>query len=1351
MFLYLNLIHMKPQHILLTSILCLLLFPLAGTLSLQAQNITFFTSKQGLVNSCIQTLYEDSRHNIWIGTRNGLNRYDGVKMNTYRHSETDPKGLKAYSVLCVYEYDPEHILIGTNNGLLSYNYATDQFTDVPFITREGDTINIHYVWIGRLSSGKVVACVTGYGSGHIEQDQQGNMAVRQEAIYITGENNSSPVRIVEDKDQRLWILNNGGEVYRKEGKGFKRIDVPERPVALYPSTSGKLYLGCERAGLMAYSKETDSFLPVNSDPVNYNLWDIREWTNGRIFICTDGDGLKVYDERTGKITQSNIRTNDFNLASANVKDALSDAYGNVWVGIYWRGVMMKPINQSAFEYIGRNSITKNTIGTNPVTAIAPADGGKLWVATDHDGIYKLQADGSASHHWPVEGQHNMPSTLNTLLDDHQGTLWMGGYADGFWSMNTQTGTLTRSRHNINRVFHLSREATGNLWIATLGKGFYQYNPRTDELIHYDNRNGNIQPASFIDPNRFVFCIEPMNETLYVGTANGLEVYQKKDKLLIPKEKHLTQRNVLCLRPDKQGNLWIGTTEGLHRLNTQTSTIKTYAEPEGLPNPVVNSIEVLGRNLWLGTDNGLCCLNTETGQIESFYNEDGLQDNEFGQRVSAHVGKSLYFGGIGGITFFQEGGPSRFKSSNTFDIFLVGLFINNTAVNKGDKSGSYNILDAHVDETKMVHLSYLDNHFSVEIAAPSASNHHITYEYSFDGKDWTTQEGNTGRIIIQGLEPGLYHLHIRARTYQSVSRERILTVRIHHPWYTSPLAIIIYLILIALACWGIYLLIRRQVKARQLMRQHQKEQEINEARIQFFMNISHEIRTPMTLIIAPLEKLMGMDKDELHQRNYRLIQQNAKRIVRLVSQMMDVRKIEKGQYRLDYTTADLIPLIQNVCDGFSSATAQRNISLQFQHTVNELFVKIDTENLDKIMMNLLSNAFKFTPDGGNITVSLEAADEQLTLRVIDTGPGIPDPEKPKIFERFYSANKQNGYIGTGIGLNLTYLLVQLMKGTITVQDNPIGRGSMFTLTLPRLEGETSTTSQPSTLDPRPSTLDPRPSTLDLPDLPIEKPRGLKHRNVLVVEDDPNIRQYLHSELSTDMVVAECGNGEEAWNYIQKNPKKIDLVISDRMMPTMDGLTLCQKIKNNPLTNHLPVILITALGSDADRIDGLTGGADAYITKPFNIDVLHTTALNLLRGRLMLQGKYATEQKTEEKIEKLELTSPDEHLMERVMKVINQNMDNSDLSVEAFADMVGVSRVHFYRKIKELTGQSPRDFLKTIRLKEAARLLREKHLDITSVSDATGFKTLSTFSTSFKALYGMTPSEYQNAQLNDSTGA
>ena len=1323
--------------------LWVLLFVIFHVYSGTAQDITFFTSKQGLVNSCVQTLYEDSRHHIWVGTRNGLNRYDGVKMTTYRHSDADPGSLINNNVTCVYEYDPGHILVGTADGIQSYSYATNKFTSVPFIRSDKDTVKVYVSSISRIAGNKVVACLAGHGSSLIKQDDSGNLYTQQETFFST--NHASPAKIFEDKDKNLWIINSAHEVFLKTKHGEKKLDVPEMPQNFCLSSSGKLYLGCEEAGLLVYNRQTQRFDPVSPGYTDYNLCCIRPWTNGRIFICTDGHGLKVYDEHTGKITQSNIQTNDFNLATSNVKDAISDVYGNVWVGIYWRGVMMKPINQSTFEYIGRNSITKNTIGVNPVTAIAPSSDQKLWVATDHNGIYKISETGGSSQHWsPAEGK-NMPSTVNALIEDANGTLWMGGYTDGLWSMNTQTGTFTRSHYNINRVFHLAIDPLSrNIWIATLGMGFYQYNPHTDALIHYTNHSGNIQQANFIDPNLFAFCILPCKDRIYVGTSNGLEVYQKGSEQLVPKKLFLPHFNILCLVLDqKQEDLWIGTTNGLHRLHIKTDSIQSYTEADGLPNSVVNSMEMQADNIWLGTGNGLSCFNTKRETFTNFWGEDGLQDNEFGHCSSASVGGHLYFGGIGGITFFHQNNINKLKeATNRFKLQLVDFYLTGKAVHQGDKSGSYEILDNYIDDATMVNLAPSDNRFSIEIAAPEVKNRHITYEYTFDDKNWQTQEGNTGQIIIQGLTPGRYHLKIRARSYQAVSEERQLTITVHHPWYTSPLAVCIYLLLGALTLWALSIVVRRQITARRVLLRHRQEREINEARIQFFMNISHEIRTPMTLIMAPLEKLMSMDKDEPHQRNYHLIHQNAKRILRLVNQLMDVRKIEKGQYRLEYTAIDIIPFIQNTCDVFTSVAAQRGIHFQFLHDSDSLHVKTDPDNLDKILMNLLSNAFKFTPDGGSITLSLAADPDNLTLRISDTGSGISDADKAKIFERFYSAEHQNGYLGTGIGLNLTYLLVQLFKGDITVADNPAAQGTVFTIRLPHIAAPVQ--SAPSLAATEENAAE-TPTHTPLAALPIEKLRGVKHRNVLIVEDDPAIRQYLHSELSHDMVLAECANGAEGWDYIQKNPDKVDLVISDRMMPVMDGLTLCQHIKQNALTNHIPVILITALGSDTDRIDGLQGGADAYVSKPFNIDVLRTTAINLLQTRLLLQGKYATEQRAEEKLDKVDITSPDEHLMERVMRAINQNMDNPDLSVEMFADLVGISRVHFYRKIKELTGQSPRDFLKTIRLKEAARLLREKHLDITSVSDATGFKTLSTFSTSFKALYGMTPSEYQNANI------
>ena len=495
---------------------------------------------------------------------------------------------------------------------------------------------------------------------------------------------------------------------------------------------------------------------------------------------------------------------------------------------------------------------------------------------------------------------------------------------------------------------------------------------------------------------------------------------------------------------------------------------------------------------------------------------------------------------------------------------------------------------------------------------------------------------------------------------------------------------------------------------------------------------------MTLILAPLEKLISRDKDPERQKNYQLMKQNSNRILRLINQMMDVRKIEQGKFLLDYHPVELVDFIQNIYDVFVTNAQSRNITYEFVHDMDRMQVYVDPDNMDKIVMNLLSNAFKFTPDGGKIILQLTGKDTEFEIKVTDSGVGIPDDEKKKVFERFYSAKHQNGYMGTGIGLNLTSMLVRLHKGSIMVEDNPEGKGTSFIINMPM--GDDSLRSiKPEAITNIVDGMD--TANVDTEDLlMVVKPAESHSKRALLVEDDEAIRQYVESELSSDLSVHMCGNGQDAWDYIVSHPGKVDIVVSDIMMPVMDGMTLCQKLKSNFNTNHIPVVLITALGSDADRIAGISNGADAYVSKPFNIDVLRTTILQLLKTRQVLQGKFKSDKQQEENIDQVEMVSPDEHLMKRVMKVINENMDNPELSVEIIADKVGISRVHFYRKMKDLTGQSPRDFVKYVRLKEAARMLEDKDYDITGVSIATGFKSLSAFSTSFKALYGLTPTEW-----------
>lgn len=1331
-----------------------------GTLSVCAQNVLFFGSKQGLSNSRVRSLYEDKRHNIWLTTQNGLNRYDGVKWNVYRHKIGDPSSLQHDETTCVIDYEPGTLLVGTGSGVQLFDYATDNFTPVPMVGTNGDTLVARIVNICRIHPDRMIVCLAGYGHGEVAKDKEGKVYVKHSMDFVTGDQNYSPVQLMEDAKKRLWIVNSGGFLCRKTGdkkyrtygelKGVKKVAV---------SSTGHLYAATVRSGIYVYDDKSDAFkLVAHEDELGGVATGVNAWWNGRLFIGTDGGGLRLYDEKTGKLGKSTISVKDFDFSTANVNDAIRDAYGNVWVAIYLKGVMMKPVNQSAFEYVGRNSITKNSIGDNSVFSLAKAaegavNGGGLWVTTDNDGVYLMSADGTSSRHWSRENTPGIPQNFTTVLNPSPSVMLMGTYTDGLWQM--QNGRISPLTKEITHIFDI--EPSGmpdSYWIATMGEGFYHYHLPTGKWEHYFPDYSK-QDGTKVIGNGYIYTILQVGDMVLVGTSDGLVVcFPDNDGVIRRESRKMLQRKAIrhFVVSDDERTAWIATNMGLVKMNCMTYETRTYTVEDGLPNNNIASLSLdKDGRLWIGTDFGLSCMDVEKDEFQNFYSDDGLQDNEFSRGAVLMQDGKLYFGGIGGITYFDSHEMKVWQSGGkNLRLRFVDVFVDGQKVHQGDLSDDYEILTGLVDDCAHVELSYKDGHFALEMCVEGLNNQHIFYEYSVNGGQWTQQGGSGNRIVFDNMKPGTYHIKVRAYALGTVSPEREFVAVVHPAWYASAWAKLVYVLLFLLVSWLVYEYVKRQVRLRKAMERNRQQRELNDARVQFFMNISHEIRTPMTLILAPLERLIGSDKNEERQHNYQLIKQNSKRILRLINQMMDVRKIEQGKFLLDYHQVELVSFLQNIFDVFTTNAQSRNITYEFVHEVEQLTVYVDPDNMDKIVMNLLSNAFKFTPDGGNITLQLTASAENdnFELKVTDSGVGIKDEDKKRVFERFYSGQHQPGYIGTGIGLNLTSMLVKLHKGNITVEDNPAGEGTVFTVTMPK--GDDTLRN----IKPQPAAevvdglngvngLDTvEEDTAEL--LTIDKPTDTHRKNALLVEDDEAIRQYVHSELSKDLVIQSCGNGQEAWDYIVAHPGKVDVVISDIMMPVMDGMTLCQKLKSNFNTNHIPIVLMTALGSDADRIAGITNGADAYVSKPFNIDVLRTTVIQLMKTRQMLQGKYHGDKQQEEKIDRVEMESPDEHLMRRVMKVINENMDNPELSVELIADKVGISRVHFYRKMKDLTGQAPRDFVKYVRLKEAARLLSKKNYDITGVSVATGFKSLSAFSTNFKSLYGLSPTEWVKKQ-------
>ena len=802
---------------------------------------------------------------------------------------------------------------------------------------------------------------------------------------------------------------------------------------------------------------------------------------------------------------------------------------------------------------------------------------------------------------------------------------------------------------------------------------------------------------------------------------------------------------------------MGSSEGLSGWNKKTKELTTYTTADGLPSNTIYAIQGEGKDfLWISTNAGISQFQKKNNKFINYYVSDGLQGNEFYKNASFKDKQGIiWFGGMNGITYFNP--QDIINPAKTWNIRITDFFLHNNPVRKGMKSGIHNIINCPVFNAKEFYLSYKDNVFSIEFATLELNApEHINYLYSINDEKWISLPKGVNRISFSNLKPGTYNFKIRAKDNTVYSNIKEITIFISPAWYASWWAKVIYSLLLLTIIFIIILQIRHRYRMHQEMLQHIHAEQINEAKLQFFINISHEIRTPMSLIISPLQKLIKNEENNERLKIYHIIYRNAERILNLVNQLMDIRKIDKGQMFLMFRETNIIPFIEDLCTTFGQQANTKNIRLQLHSTLPELNVWVDTGNFDKIILNILSNAFKFTPEKGNIDITIRTGEDNTLpdplkqyaeIIIADTGTGIDEQEKERIFDRFYQIrnSQQNPKGGTGIGLHLTRSLVELHHGIIYVENNKEQPGCRFIIRLPLGNKHL----RPEEVDNNEQKV-----TVAAPTVPVISPiieneeekkvRVKTKYHVLIVEDDEEIRNYIAQEFGDKFHIMESRNGKEALEQIFK--KAPDLVISDIMMPEMDGLTLCRKIKQNVNLNHIPVILLTAKTREEDNLEGLNTGADAYIMKPFNIEILQKTVENLINIRQQLRKVFAGQQNQENKVQKLEVKSPDEKLMERVMKVINDNISNPNLTIEQITNEVGISRVHLHRKLKELTNQTTRDFIRNIRLKEAARLLSEKQHTISEIAMLTGFNDPNNFSTTFKELYGVPPSMYMKEQLS-----
>ncbi|GHT75547.1 hybrid sensor histidine kinase/response regulator [Bacteroidia bacterium] len=1292
---------------------------------MQAQTTKFYSTEQGLSNSLINQIYQDKKGFIWIATEDGLNRFDGMKFTTYRNISGDTTSLKNNYVRCLFEDSMGNFYIGCINGLMKYDRNTNRFSEVKMLFQKSLQQFPHVTRMIENHKGDVWIATSGSGLFVIKKGENGCNAETEINSQL---NNLFLTAVFEDSRRQLWI---GSEtacwVITEAGRVIQVTD--KNVSSICEDNAGHIFIGSLYAGLTQYDLADGRTTVIPDSKGNRQLpmkITLFSPTTGNLYIGTDGNGMKIYDSSV--LENYEPASTPFDFSKAKVHSLIEDKDGNLWAGLFQKGVFFIPHNPNGFQYYGYKSFQRNNIGSNSVMSIFKDKDSVIWVGTDNDGLYAIHNQTKNDRHFEhSENPASVPSTILSICEETGGRLWLGSYLNGLALFDPASG---KCRYfTPNRVYCLKADDKGHLWIGTYGNGLYEFDRTTQTVVNHFMSNEVLGIATIGLPNNWISALF-LDEKglLWLGTYKGLSCMDTQNHTFITyttDNSSLPSNVVLAVNQDKNGVLWIGTDNGLASLNKQTQEMQVFRSENGLGSTIICAIEADEQNnIWLSTHSGISKYSPAENSFTNYYTSDGLQGTEFtrGAAFQSTAGE-IFFGGINGITCFYP--QNIHAKKQQLNVFITQFYLFGQPVYVGQKSGKQAIFNRPLLDNPDINLASYDNVFSIELSTLEYGNpESIRYFYQLEGFDtqWTANPPGNNRITYTNLSHGKYKLHFYAADKENQSEIKTIQIQIRPAFYQTFIAKLIYLLLFLLIICAVYFYVKQKIQHRHEILRMEHAEQISQAKLQFFTNISHEIRTPMTLILGPLEKLLSTNKDQNLQQTYLLIYRNAQRILRLINQLMDMRKLDRGQMQLRARETDLVGFIKDVMHAFEYSANNKNIRFSFHHEMPDLKAWIDINNFDKVLYNIFSNAFKFTPENGEIDVFLTTGDDFFEIKIQDSGIGIDESDTEKIFDRFYQANQDTlPNYGTGIGLHLTRSLVELHHGTIHASARKDRSGAIFTLRLP-LEQEHPNNSE-------------QPVESDKPE--VEKiVRAKTNYRILIVEDDHEINHYIKSQLQDQYKIQQTYNGKEALDYILK--EKPDLIISDIMMAEMDGINLTKKVKSNIQTEHIPVILLTAKTQDEDRIAGLKTGADLFMVKPFNPEVLKSSVAGLLDNRERLKGKFQSQ--SEGKIDKIEVKSANELLMERILKAINENINNPEFTVEALSSAVGMSRVHLHRKLKELTNQSARDFIRNIRLTQAGELLHNKNLSISDVAFSVGFSTLSHFSASFKEFSGISPKEY-----------
>ena len=1340
------------------SLLLLALLFTSWIVSAQSYLFKHLEVSDGLSNNSVNTIYKDRDGFMWFGTTAGLNRYDGYTFKVYQHAEDELGSLPDNYITDIVEMPDGRFWINTARGYVLFDKERDCFiTDVTgfmknleswgvpeqvFVDREGNT------WLSvagegcycykeggkRLFFSYMEHSLPEYGVTQMAECSDGILLIYNTGLLVCLDRSTLAVKWQSDEIKK----------YIPEGKKIELSLFVDRDNCIWAySLMGIWVYDC---GTKSWRTDLTGIWSSRPDVI---IHTVAQDIEGRIWVGKDYDGIDVLEKETGKVTSLVAHDdNGRSLPHNTIYDLYADRDGIMWVGTYKKGVSY--YSESIFKF--------NMYEWGDITCIEQADENKLWLGTNDHGILLWNRfTGKAEPFWrDAEGQ--LPNPVVSMLKSKDGKLWVGTFNGGLYCMNgSQVRSYKEGVGNAlasNNVWALVEDDKGRIWIASLGGGLQCLEPSSGTFETYTSNN-----SALLENNVTSLCWGDDN-TLFFGTANQgvgmMDMRTREIKKVQGQSGSMKMSNdaVNHVYKDSRGLIWIATREGLNVYDVRRHLfldLSPVAEAKG--SFIAAITEDQERNMWVSTSRKVIRVTVASDGKGSYlfdsraYNsEDGLQNCDFNQRSikTLHNG-IIAIGGLYGVNIFA---PDHIRYNKMLpNVMFTGLSLFDEAVKVGQSYGGRVLIEKELNDVENVEFDYKQNIFSVSFASDNYNLPEKTqYMYKLEGfnNDWLTLPLGVHNVTFTNLAPGKYVLRVKAINsdgYVGI-KEATLGIVVNPPFWMSWWAYLLYavglVIVLFLARYRMLKREREKFHLQQIENEVAKNEEINNMKFRFFTNVSHELRTPLTLIISPLEGMLKETTDELQSTRLQLMYRNAQRLLHLVNQLLDFRKGEMSTHQLSLSEGDIISYVHSVCNSFLLMADKKHIQFSFFSGIDTFSMAFDADKVGKIVMNLLSNAFKFTPEGGRVTVMIEhvaGTPDILEIKIADTGIGISDVDKEHIFERFYQAGHKGveETTGNGIGLSLVRDFVTLHEGEVKVFDN-IGMGSVFVIQFPVKHVETQVQLPEETGMPAGDEED-----KEMKEEAREETERKNFPLLLIVDDNEDFRIFMRYSLELQYRVKLAVNGKEAWEMMQEELP--DLVISDVMMPQMDGNELCRLIKQDKRTAHIPVILLTARQNTEAKLEGLQTGADDYVTKPFNMTIL------VLRIRKLIElSRYhrVTQGMIDPAPSEIVITSLDEKLIEKAIKYVEDNMSRTELSVEELSRELGMSRVHLYKKLLQITGKTPIEFIRVIRLKRAAQLLRESQLHVSEVAFEVGFNNPKYFSRYFKDEFGVLPSVYQEKE-------